>query len=171
MAINYLLIDMLKKINAAQKGLITGILMIGISLSLFSTQQAVESPVQYSIYFIYLTGIAWTLLAFKKSLNEPGTFGRFFLEGFKCFIIVTLLMVIFTFVFNKMHPEFKDQVAAGYREAILKQGNSTPNEVEESVLKIKAQYLTILIARTIFAYLFLGAVITAVASFVIKRRK
>ena len=161
---------MLRRINAAQKGLITGILMIGVTFFLFSTYQAVDSPIQFLIYGVYLAGILWTLLSYSNSAKD-NTFGKLFLEGFKCFIVVTLLMVIFTFVFNKMHPEFKDQVASGYREQVIKQGNSTPNEVEASVLKIKEQYLTILIARTIFAYLFLGGVITAAASFVIKRRK
>ena len=162
---------MLQNINAAQKGLITGLLMIAVTFLLFYTNQSYDSPLQYSIYAIYVIGIVWTLFAFSKSGNNPNKFGKFFLQGFKCFIVVTLIMVIFTFIFNKMHPEFIDQLSIAYKQDLIKQGNSTPAEIDESVIKMKNYYLTILISRTIFAYLFLGAVITAAASLVFIKRK
>lgn len=158
-------------INATQKGLITGILMVAVSLILFYTHEPFDSLIQYIIYAVYLGGIIWTLFSFSASINEPTKFSRFFLEGFKCFIIVTLIMVLFTFIFNKMHPEFKEQLALAYKDDLIKQGNSTPPEIDQHVIKMKDYYLTILISRTIFAYLFLGAVITATASFVFKKRK
>lgn len=162
---------MKRKINASQKGFLTAIIMIGVSLILFSKNQGSDTPLQYLIYFFYVLGIVWTLIAYSRSVNGADTFGKMFLEGFKCFIVVTLLMVVFTFIFNKIHPEFKEQIASGYKDEVIKQGNSTPNEVEDKVAKIKDQYLTILVSRTIFAYLFLGAVITAITSLVIKRTK
>ena len=157
--------------NSTRKGLITGTLMVATSLILFYTHQAFDSPLQYIIYAVYLGGIIWTLYSFSTSINEPVKFSRFFLEGFKCFVVVTFIMVIFTFIFNKMHPEFKEQLAVAYKDDLIKLGNSTPSEVEQGVIKMKDYYLTILISRTIFAYLFLGAVITAAASFVFKKRK
>lgn len=161
----------MRNISAATKGFITGALMVAVSLILFYTKQSFDSPLQYSIYAIYLGGIIWTLYSFSESLNAPAKFSKFFLEGFKCFIVVTLLMVIFTFIFNKMHPEFKEQLAVAYKADLIKQGNSMPSDIEANVIKMKDYYLTILISRTIFAYLFLGAVITAAASFVFKKRK
>ena len=162
---------MLKTISATQKGLITGGLMIAFTLLSFYTQQSYNSPIQFSIYAIYIGGIIWTLFSFSRSSSEHHKFSRYFLEGFKCFIAVTLLMVIFTFIFNKMHPEFKDQLAVSYKADLIKQGNSTPAEIESSVLKMKDYYLTILISRTIFAYLFLGGVITAAVALVFTKRK
>jgi hypothetical protein len=159
------------KINAAQKGLITGLMMIGLTLILFYTHQSFNSPLQYFIYVIYATGIIFSLIAFSRSDNYSNKFGKLFAEGFKCFIAVTLLMVVFTFIFNKLHPEFKIELASAYRQDLIKQGNTTPAEIDESILKMKDYYLTILISRTIFAYLFLGAVITAAASFFFIRRK
>ena len=162
---------MLKKISASQKGLITGILMISLTILSFYTQQTYNSPIQFSIYAIYIGGIIWTLFSFSRSSENTNKFSRYFLEGFKCFIAVTLLMVIFTFIFNKMHPEFKDQLAVSYKEDLIKEGNNTPAEIEASILKMKDYYLTILISRTIFAYLFLGGVITAGVSLVFTKRK
>lgn len=161
---------MLLKITAAQKGIITGIIMIVVTLVLFYSHQSFDSPLQYFIYGVYLAGIVWSLQNYSRS-DQYKKFGKYFLEGFKCFVVVTLLMVIFTFIFNRMHPEFKNEMADVYKSELTKQGNATPAEIDESVIKMKDHYLTILISRTIFAYLFLGAVITGAASLVFIRKK
>jgi hypothetical protein len=162
---------MLKNITATQKGFVTGFLMIAFTLILFYTHQPYNSPQQYFIYVLYTGGIIWSLFTFSRSEDNPNKFAKYFLEGFKCFVIVTLLMVLFTFIFNKLHPEFKEELAVAYKTELVKQGNSTPAEIESSVLKMKDYYLTMLISRSIFAYLFLGGVITAIASLVFIRRK
>ncbi len=162
---------MLQNITAAQKGVITGLLMIAATLILFYTHQSYESPFQYLIYLIYFAGIIWCLLSFSRRNNSDFKFGTIFLEGFKSFLVVTLLMVVFTFIFNKMHPEFKDELAIAYKQELTKQGNSMPAEIDADVSKMKDYYLTMLISRTTFAYLFLGAVITAAASLIFIKRK
>lgn len=162
---------MLQNLNATKKGLITGVLMIGLSLILFYSGQSFESPLQYSIYVVYAAGIVWSLYSFSKSAENTNKFGAYFLQGFKCFIVVTLLMVIFTFVFNKMHPEFKEQMGTTYRDELLKNENITPAEVVSNVEKMKEFYLTMLISRAIFGYLLTGSVITLVSSFLFMRRK
>jgi len=158
-------------INAAQKGLITGLLMIGLSIVLYYIHKTYDNPLQYLIYVIYFLGILWTLFSFLKSTHNKNKFGNFFLEGFKAFVVVTLLLVLFTFIFNKIHPEFKEQLGYEYKKDLLSQGNKTLPEIDEAVTKMKAYYLTILVSRTIFAYLFLGAVITAATSLIFLRRK
>jgi len=145
--------------------------MIGLSLLFFYTGQPFESPLQYLIYVLYAGGIIWTLYTFSKSAENSNKFAAFFLQGFKCFIVITLLMVIFTFVFNKLHPEFKDQMAVAYRAELVKKGNSTEAEMLSNVEKMKDYYLTMLISGAIFGYLLIGAVITASTTLLFLRRK
>ncbi len=162
---------MLHRLNATKKGLITGLLMIGLSLLFYYTGQPVDSPFQYLIYIIYAAGIVWTLYDFSRSAENKNKFAALFLEGFKCFIVITLLMVVFTFVFNKLHPEFKDQMAAAYKTELVKKGNSTEAEMLTNVEKMKSYYLTMLISGAVFGYLLIGAVIAASASLLFLRRK
>lgn len=162
---------MLKKINATNKGLLTGIIMISLSLIFFYTGQAFESPLQYTIYLVYAAGIVWTIYDFSKSEENENKFGGFFLQGFKCFIVVALLMVLFTFVFNKLHPEFKNEMAKAYGDKLMKEGNSTPAEVQANVEKMKEYYLTMFISSAIFGYLLTGATISAVTSLFFIRKK
>jgi hypothetical protein len=162
---------MLKNLNATKKGLITGLVMVGMSLAIYYSGQPFDSPLQYIIYAVYAGGIIWTLYEFSKSEENTNKFAAFFLQGFKCFIVIALLMVVFTFVFNKMHPEFKDAMAKAYSEDLIKKGDKTPAEVLTNVEKAKDFYLTMMISGAIFGYLMIGAVITAAASLLFMKRK
>jgi Protein of unknown function (DUF4199) len=162
---------MLKNLDASKKGIIAGLIMIGLSLAIFYTGQPFDSPLQYVIYIVYAAGIIWTIYDFSRSEQNTNKFGAFFLQGFKCFIVITLLMVIFTFVFNKMHPEFKEDMAKAYNEELVKKGNSTPAEIADKIVKMKDYYLTMLISGAVFGYLLIGAVITASTSVLFLKRK
>jgi hypothetical protein len=162
---------MLKNLNATKKGLITGLVMIGISLGIFYSNQSAASPLQYLIYVAYAGGIVWTIYEFSKSEENTNKFAAFFLQGFKCFIVITLLMVVFVFVFNKLHPEFKDGMVKAYNDEMVKKGNSTPAEILKNIESAKDYYLTMLISGAIFGYLTIGAVITAAASLLFMKRK
>lgn len=162
---------MLKNLNATKKGFITGLVMIGISLGIFYSGQPFDSPLQYVIYVVYAGGIVWTIREFSKSEENTNKFGAFFLQAFKCFIVITLLMVIFTFVFNKLHPEFKEGMVKAYTDEMVKKGNSTPAEITKNIESAKDYYLTMLISGAIFGYLIIGAVISAATSLMFIRRK
>lgn len=162
---------MLQQLNATKIGLLTGLVMTGLSLGFYYSGMESGSLVQYSIYIIYAAGIIWSVYRFSRSDRNDNKFGSYFQQGFRCFIVATLLMIIYTFVFNKMHPEFTDQIAVVYKEQLTKKGDTLPAEVESNVMKMKKSYLTILIAASIFQYLIIGAVITSLSSFLLRRRK
>jgi Protein of unknown function (DUF4199) len=162
---------MFQNINATVKGLITGTVMIALSLAFFYKGLSFDSPAQYMIYIVYAAGIIWTIFTFSRSPENTNKFAAFFLQGFKCFIVITLLMVIFTFVFNKLHPEFKDEMVKAYTAELVKKGNSTPAEILANIEKAKDYYLTMLLSGAIFGYLMIGAVITAGTSLLFIKRK
>ena len=161
----------MQKLNATKKGLITGAAMIGLSLLFFYSGTPLNSSLQYLIYVIYTAGIVWAVYGFSKSDENTNKFAAFFLQAFKCFVVVTLLMVLFTFILNKLHPEFKAEAAKNYGDELVKTGNSTPTEIAANIEKMKQYYLTMLISASIFGYLLFGAAISAVVSLVFIKRK
>lgn len=162
---------MLKNLNATKKGLITGLLMIGLALLFYYSKQAFDSPFQYVIYVAYTFGVVWTLFDFARNGTHSNKFGEFFLQGFKCFVVVTLLMVLYTLAFNKMHPEFKDQMADAYKKELTVTGNKTPLEIEATVKQAKDYYLVMLVSGAIFVYLIIGVVVTLVTTLMLRSRK
>jgi glucan phosphoethanolaminetransferase (alkaline phosphatase superfamily) len=157
-------------LSAAIKGLITGIIMIGIALAVYYSGQPPGSSLQYFIYAVYAVGIVWAIVAWKNSAAFSPKFSEAFQTGFKCFVVVTLLMVLFTAIFTKMHPEFAEEAAKYMREELTKK-NGLPTEIDESVNRFKNSYTTTLVYGSIFGYLIIGAAVTAVTSLLITRKK
>ena len=148
------------------KGLITGILMIGTSLAIYGYFGTFESQLVYITYALYVGGIVWTLVAYSK-MEVLKTFKTYFTQGFRCFIMVTFLMVAFTFGFLKMTPGMKEEMAQNARIELMKQGDKTPAEIESNVIQLKEYYITFQTSITIFRYLFIGSVITLLLSYIL----
>ena len=161
---------MTEKITPAIKGLITGLLMILTYALIFYTQKPFDYQLQYFSYVIYAAGIIWTLLACSRSPLCNRKFGNLFNHGFRCFIVITLLMVLYTGIFSSLHPEFKDEMAIAYKEQMTKEGNKTQPEIEQEITTFKKQYTLRLVSGSIFGYLIIGAGLTAAVSALLTRR-
>lgn len=160
------------KLSPAIKGVITASVMIAISLITYYSGLPPNSPFQYLIYAVYALGITWTVVAYRNSASFTGKFGALFNQGFRCFIVVTLLMVAFTGIFSKMHPEFAEESAKLYKEELVLNAKAkTPSDIETDVARYKKGYTLALIYGSIFGYLIIGAAVTAATSLLLTRRK
>ena len=158
---------MKRPLSPALKGLITGLAMIGFAFLLYYLKTPGDSPLQYIAYAIYAGGILWTLLDFRKSTEFTGKFGQLFGQGFRCFIVVTLIMVVFTATFLK----FAEEGSQHYREYLLKNEKSKmPDQIEADVKQYRSQFNTQMTFSSIYGNLIVGAIITAGLSALFMRR-
>ncbi len=156
------------KTNPSVIGLVGSVFMIAALLAGYYEIITNAATAQLIAYGFYTAAVAATLLlhgSFAKG------FGGNFSTGFRCFIIVTLILVIFTFVFNALHPETAEQAALSYRESLLKVNNRTPDEIAQEVKLFKEGFATMVVSRSIFGYLMYGAITTAIGSFLQTLRK
>ena len=159
------------RISPAIKGLITAVLMIAVILSIYYSGKNADPRLQYLVYIFYALGISWALIDYRRSSSYTGKFGDIFSQGFKCFVIVTLIMAIFYGIFNYQHPEFAEEIAKTYKEQLIKENQKTPPEIESIIVSFKKQYTLKLVSRAIFGYLIIGAGVTAAVSALLTRRK
>ena len=152
---------MSKTLSPILKGTITALVMIGITFALHFSNQSPNSPLQYTPYAVYAVGIVWTLISYRQSPAFTGKFGDLFQQGFRCFIVVTLIMVAFIAIFLKAQPKFKEEAGIAYREHLIKKGDRGPAEIDKEVAKYKDQFVTGFISASIFGYLVVGAIVTA----------
>jgi len=153
----------MKQPTPTQKGLITGALMI--IASLFSSEilkNPIESYFQFIIYFLFTGGIVWSLIAHSKKNGNILSFKDYFSIGFKTFIVVTLLMAAFAYIYFSFHIEFRDSKIAENSKMLLMQGDHLPKEIEENANQLKKMFLPLMISSAVFRYLILGALITAI---------
>lgn len=159
------------KLSPAIKGVITAALMISIPLINYYSGMPAGSPFQYLIYAFYALGIVWTIVSYQQSDQFTGKFADTFLQGFRCFIVVILLMTAFTFIFHKLHPELAEQYANTYREQLSQDKSVLPADIEDNVSRYKKKFITLLVYGSIIGYLIIGAGVTAAISAFIPKRK
>ena len=161
----------MKNLSATFKGLIAGTLMILISMGIYFYRGSFENKLQYITYFVYIAGIIWTLIGYKQSDAEPKTFKNYFSQGFRCFIVVALMMVVFTWAFLMLNPGLKADMAQQYRTDLVKKGNYTAPEIDTMVAKAKEYFTTMLISMTIFGYLLIGSLVTLIGAAFLSQKK
>ena len=154
------------------KGIITATVMLGLSLAfLFTGIYEENSNLVYSVNVAYAAGIIWTIISFARANPGERTFSKLFNQGFRCFIIVTLIMVVYTAIVFNLHPEWADQAAEQYAKGLLNEVDRNPEERKRMVEEAKKGFVVSNIAQAIFGYLISGAVIAAVVSGLLIRRK
>ncbi|MBL7725054.1 MAG: DUF4199 domain-containing protein [Chitinophagaceae bacterium] len=161
------------KLSPLIKGIITAVAMTGFSFFAYSNI-AEASGLHYLVYLIYALGIVWALMAFRMSPAFTGSFKDSFSVGFRCFIIATLIMAVYTYTFARMHPEFAEKNAKAYKEQLVKEIKPTmPSDIEameKQVASYKKGYELALVYGSIFGYLIIGAGLTAIGSALLTRR-
>lgn len=163
---------MLQKLNATKKGLLTGLVMAGLSLFFFyGLQWPLNGKEQYAVYTVYLAGILWSLVSFMQGEAETRTFKDYFSAGFKTFVVVTLLMVVFTFIFFSFDTSYRESGIAENNKLLLAEGNHTPAEIESNAAQLRKIFMPMMLGITLFKYLVLGALVTAVGAGFLSQRK
>jgi len=159
------------KITPLIKGIIAGIVMIGLGILLQNTGRANSSGAQNLFYALYAGAIAWTLLGYSRSANYSPSFGAIFGQGFRCFIIITLITVIFAGVNASLHPEEKAIALRSYAEGLKKEGNRNDEEIKKIIDKADKQYVTGQVYTAAFGTLIIGAAFTAAGAGLLLMKK
>lgn len=163
---------MLQKLNATRKGLLTGLLMAGLVLFFYyALKYPFNGTEQYVIYSVYTAGIIWSLYAFMQARTENKTFRDYFSTGFKTFIVATLLMVVFSFIFFSFDTTYRESGIAANNKLLLLEGNHTPAEIEGHTQQLRKIFIPMMLGITMFKYLILGALITALGAGFLSQRK
>jgi hypothetical protein len=146
----------------------TAFLMMAISWLGFLNDIPNPTTAQLLVYGFYALS-TWFLLFFNRS--ESQAFKDFFQIGFRHFILVTLLMALFSYIFIQLHPNLIEDSVKQLRLAIQASNNRTPAEIERDVKLFIEGYPTAMVSRTIFGYLVVGSLVTAISSFLLTLQK
>jgi hypothetical protein len=146
----------------------TALLMMVISWLGFLNYISNPTTTQLSVYAFYSLS-TWYLLFFNR--KESHAFKDFFQIGFRHFILVTLLMALFSYLFIQLHPNLVEDSAIQLRKTLQNTNNRTPTEIERDVKLFIEGYPTAMVSRTIFGYLVVGSLVTAISSFLLTLQK
>ena len=163
----------MNKLTPLAKGLITTASMLGLTLFIFYSSQPSGSRLNYLVFILYAAGILWTLIEYHRFVNRSAKFSELFGQGFRCFIVITLIMVAFVGIFSATHPEFAERDAKIYRQYLDDKEVKDKLEAEKDQMAadFKKHYTTQLIYTAIFGYLIVGSIVTAAGSAILLLRR
>ena len=162
----------MKKLSATYKGVITVLLMIALSVLFFySLKLPVNGSNQFLILVVFVAGILWSMLSFKKNAPATVVFKDYFSEGFKTFIVITFFMAVFTFIFYKMNPQIMENGIRENNALVMKEGNHTEAEINENADKLRSIFMPMMITITTMKYLLLGSIVSLVAGKILVAKK
>jgi hypothetical protein len=155
----------MKNLNARNKGILTGSVMVIVLLLLYyGLHRPITGASEFIVYAIYTAGILWCLYEYKKNTCTKMKFKDYFATGFKTFIIVVLIMVLFTFIFYKLNMQLVTNSIEENNTLLLKEGNKTPVEIAANAAQMKKIFMPMMLGITTFKYLILGTLITAIGA-------
>lgn len=159
-----------KTINSTHKGIVTAITMVIAAVILFYFFHLPEKGLsQFFVISIYFLGIIWTIFSNKSNTNLT-RFKDYFSEGFKAFIAVTFIWIIFTFIFYRINPQILENVINENNSILAKEGNRTLEEIKINEEKLRRNFMPIMLSFTTVMYLFFGALVSLVCSVVISKK-
>lgn len=155
----------MQKLSAKYIGLIGGALMVAVFLLMFySFYQPENGKVQYACYGIYTAAIIAALVRFKSASPVESSFKDYFSEGFKAFVVMVLIMAVFTFIFYKMNPQIIEQNLTEINKYNIQDTNKTPTEIADNSKQFRSSFIPMTVAMTTMFYLFLGALVSLIGA-------
>lgn len=152
-------------------GIIAGLLMIIVSLLIYRLKGGFDNALQYICYAIFAGSVIYSQHLYSASESAAHSLKNYFSEGFKTFIIIALLMVVFTRVFIEMTPGLTMQAAETIRLDLASGGNKTPAEINKEVELFRKNYANIMTSMVIFGYLAIGSLVALAGGMYFTRRK
>ena len=151
-------------ISSTKKGIVISIILISYSLISFYLLDLPENGnSQYVVLGLYITGMFWVLLSGKYQVESPDI-KKLFSEGFKAFIVITLFMALYTFIFYRFNPQILENGISESNAIIISQGDKTEMEIKENAEKLRDIFMPMMLSINIIKYIFLGAIISIVSA-------
>ena len=155
------------------KGLIISATLIAASLITYYPMHLPENGnSQYAILFLFTMGLIWVLLDKKKQSKETqSSLKAYFSEGFKAFIVIALLMAVYTFIFYKINPQIVENGITENNVLIRAQGNKTDAEIQENANKLRSVFMQMMLMLNTIKFLFLGSLISLTIGGLLSQKK
>lgn len=158
-----------KPVSHYMSGLIVAGLIIIYSIILNFLDLQANQALGYVNYVLLIGGIIFFIRLYGNSIDNTASFGQLFTFGFKMSALITILVITFQVVFFLIFPEFKEKIFDATREAMVKQGKVTEEQLEMTIGMMKKFFWIGLIGFSIFGFMLMGALASLIGAAVTKK--
>ncbi len=159
-----------KKTSHIVKGVVIGLILIIYSTALYLSGQMMNKGLGYLSYVILIVGLIISGNIFSKENDGNVTFGNIFAHCFKANAIVTLLVILWSFLSLKViFPNMQDQMMDYTRKELEKAGTLSDEQISQSLAFMQKGFMVFMIGGAILGYAILGAIGSLLAAAIAKK--
>ncbi len=144
-------------------GLGTGLVLIVLSLIVQFTKMNENTWVQYGILAVYIAAVIAFCIVYAKQQNGNVTYGSVFGKGFRMVALVAIIMLAWVLLSTYLFPEIKEQAIEKAREKMETDGMDEET-METALAFTKNSFTLLLVAGTIFSYVIVGLIASAIGA-------
>lgn len=152
------------------KGIIISLVLIVFSLVVYITGQLQNSTLGMFPYVLLVGGVIGSCVIYANQMKGNVTFGNVFAHGFKTTAVIIVFQVAYTFLAMKViFPEMMETIINTSREAMVKQGRLTDEQIEQAVGMTRKYFMPFAIGGIIIMFGIVGAIAAAVGGGIVKK--
>jgi len=152
------------------KGIVITLLLIIFGLIIYFTGQMQNQGLNYLQYVIFLAGIIWSCISYSKQMNANVTFGNLFGHGFKTSAVVTVLILIYTFISLKfLFPDIVDKSLEISRKKMEESGKLSDSQIDTQLAMVKDHFMLFAVAGIIIFFAIVGCISSLIGAAVAKK--
>lgn len=156
-----------KKIHLTY-GFFTGLALIVLGVVMHVSGLSYENWAFYVQLLPLLIGILLNANAYAKACDYDVTFGKVFSSCFRATAIVTLIMILWTFISLMIFPEIKEKALEKATGDMLESGSSE-EQVDQAIEMTKKFFTVFVVGGALFIYLFFGAIFSLLGAAIAKK--
>jgi len=149
-------------------GFVTALVMTILSTIFYLTDIAFKPYAQYLTYIPFLTGVILNAVAFSKANNGFVTFGSVFSSCFKSCAIITLVLLVWSFISLLVFPEMTNKAMEVARQAI-EQKNMSSDQIDQAMEITHKYFKLFMVAGVVFGTMFWGALFSLIGAAIAKK--
>ncbi len=152
-------------------GVYLAIALILLSVIFYVTGNSFSKTAQYLTYPVFIAGVIWGQISYKKELGGIMTYGEALLAGLLTMVFASVISSIYTYLlYTIIDPSLQEQSRIFTEEQVMAQGN-VPEEQMEMALKIAGKFQTpiMMFIMGIVGGAFIGLIISLITSIFIKK--
>jgi uncharacterized membrane protein len=151
------------------KGVIIALVLIVLGLVIQFTGQQQNKGLGAITFLLFIAAIIWSCISYAKQLDGNVTFGNTFAHGFKTTSVITVLIVIFTFISIKfINPEMIDLAIEEARKG-MEDKNMSDDQVDTAIGFTRKFFVPLTIGSVLFFYLIVGVIGSLIGAAVAKK--
>lgn len=159
-----------KSISHFLLGLLIGCILILINVLYIIFDLTSNTKISWIPSLINVGLLIYFIFQYGKSNDNTKTYGELFSYGFKASAINTLILTAFMLFYTLVFPESIDKALEISREQMDSNPDLNNDQIEQVLEITRKFYVPILIAGTLFATIFVGAIGSIIGAAITKKK-